>query len=73
MEKMKQAAFLLLMAVMNATGVWMLLLRLLGEKIEQVDRMMGCALFACLVLLFLMFFSRQKNVNCHSQVLEHQG
>ena len=29
MEKMKQAAFLLLMAVMNATGVWMLLLRLL--------------------------------------------
>ena len=73
MEKMKQAAFLLLMAVMNATGVWMLLLRLLGEKIEQVDRMMGCALFACLVSLFLLFFSRQKNVNCHSQVLEHQG
>ena len=71
MEKVKRAAFLLSVSAMNATGVMMLLLRMMGEQIEQVDRILGCALFTCLLLLFLLFFSHQKSVNCHSQVLEH--
>lgn len=73
MEKVKEVGALVFIAAMNATGVWMLLLRLMGEQIEQIDRAMGGALFGCLVLLFLLLFSHKKNRNCDGLVLEQQG
>ncbi|MGN0169850.1 MAG: hypothetical protein ACI39H_03695 [Lachnospiraceae bacterium] len=73
MKKIKQAALLFWLAFIYAAGVWMLLLRLMGQQIEQVNRPLGCALLACLAILFWLLFTHQKNISSHGKTAEQQG